>query len=188
MFLLFGNSVQNVQNILFSFPSNLGHFNLSFHAFWNLCVFWSKQVFKCCVNFFIIWLLSSKERVRWALHLFPFQHTLAHFLIQQRKIDMGHLQNQKPPSCIPQCILYQVEPRLLFGKRMPNTFCLFVFEMFTFGNSSFVSRLLALFSPIQKTITCISQRVITLLVQRTSGEENYSFPEVFTRFGWVDDW
>ena len=35
--------------------------------------FWSKEVFKYCVYFFIIWwLLSSKERVQWALHLFPF--------------------------------------------------------------------------------------------------------------------
>ena len=32
MFLLFGNSLQNSQNILFSFPSNLSHFQLSFHA------------------------------------------------------------------------------------------------------------------------------------------------------------
>ena len=34
----------------------------------------------------------------------------------------------------------------------------------------------------------ISQRVMTLLVQRTSGEENYSFSEFLTRFGRVDDW
>ena len=33
---------------------------------------------------------------------------------------------------------------------MPNTFCLFVFEMFAFGKSSFVSRLLALFSTVPK--------------------------------------
>ena len=69
---------------------------------------------------------------------------------------------------------------------MPNTFCVFVFEMFAFGKSSFVSRLLALFSTIP-TKKHISQREITLLVQRTSGEENYSFSDVFTRFGGVDD-
>ena len=28
-----------------------------------------------------------KERVQWPLHLFPFQHILAHVLIHQRKID-----------------------------------------------------------------------------------------------------
>ena len=59
--------------LLFSFPSNLSHFYLSFHAFWDLRVSWSKQVFKYCVHFFFIWwLLSPKERVQWALHLFPF--------------------------------------------------------------------------------------------------------------------
>ena len=53
------------------------------------CVFfWPKQVFQILCNFFIIWwLLSSKERVQWALHWFLFQHTLAHVSIHQRKID-----------------------------------------------------------------------------------------------------
>ena len=68
---------------------------------------------------------------------------------------------------------------------MPNTFYLFGFEIFAFGKSSFVSRLLARFSTIPKKN--ISQRVMTLLVQRTSGEENYSFSEFLTRFGRVDD-
>ena len=64
---------------------------------------------------------------------------------------------QKPPSCIyiPKCIfLFQVEPRVLFSKRIPSTFSLFVFETFGFGNSLFVSRLLTLFGTIQKKITC----------------------------------
>ena len=62
---------------------------------------------------------------------------------------------QKPPSriYIPKCILFQVEPRVLFSKRIPSTFRLFVFETFDFGNSLFVSRVLALFGTIQK-ITC----------------------------------
>ena len=91
---------------------------------------------------------------------------------------------QKPPSriYIPKCILFQVEPRVLFSKRIPSTFRLFVFETFDFGNSLFVSRLLALFGTIQKKlhVQCISQRVITSLVKRTSREENYSFSEFFT--------
>ena len=61
---------------------------------------------------------------------------------------------QKPPSCIyiPKCIfLFQVEPRVLFSKRIPSTFCLFVFETFDFGNSLFVSRLLVRY---KKKITC----------------------------------
>ena len=94
---------------------------------------------------------------------------------------------QKPPSCkyIPKCIfLFQVEPRVLFSKRIPSTFCLFVFETFDFGNSLFVSRLLALFGTIHTKkklhVQHISQRVITSLVKRTSGEENYSFSEFFT--------
>ena len=59
---------------------------------------------------------------------------------------------QKPPSriYIPKCILFQVQPRVLFSKRIPSTFRLFVFETFDFGNSLFVSRLLALFGTIQK--------------------------------------
>ena len=47
---------------------------------------------------------------------------------------------------------------------------LFFFETFAFGNSSFVSRLLALFGMIQKKKnTCKTQRLITLLVQRNNG-------------------
>ena len=56
-----------------------------------------------------------------------------------------------------------------------------------FGNSPFVSSLLALAGSIPKKITFISPRVITLLVQRTSGEENYSSSEFFTRLGRLDD-
>ena len=52
------------------------------------CCFGRSRCYRCCVNFFIIWwLLSSKERVQWALHWFLFQHTLAHVSIHQRKID-----------------------------------------------------------------------------------------------------
>ena len=36
LFFLFRNSLQNSQNILFSFPSNLSHLYLSFHASWSL--------------------------------------------------------------------------------------------------------------------------------------------------------
>ena len=61
---------------------------------------------------------------------------------------------------------------------------LFFFKTFAFGNSSFVLRLLALFGTVQKN-TCKTQSLITLLVQRTSGEENYSFSEFFTC---LDEW
>ena len=106
--------------LLFSFPSNLSHFYLSFHAFWDLRVFWSKQVFKYCVHFFFIWwLLPPKKEYSELCTCFRF--TLAHVVIHQRKIDTD-LRNKKPPSCIPQCILFQVEPRLLFGKRNAKHF------------------------------------------------------------------
>ena len=36
LFFLFRNYLQNSQNILFSFPSNLSHLYLSFHASWSL--------------------------------------------------------------------------------------------------------------------------------------------------------
>ena len=39
MFFLFGNSLQNAQNILISFPSSRSHLHLSFHASWYLHVF-----------------------------------------------------------------------------------------------------------------------------------------------------
>ena len=166
VFFLFKNFVfpRKLSEHFVFIPSNLSCLYLSFHASRNLCVFFGRsRRFRCCVNFFIIcWLLSFKEGLQWALHLFPFWLNLAHVLIYQRKIDMD-LQNEKLPSCILQCILFQVEPRL-----------------------SFVSRFLKRFGMIQKKITFISQIVITLLVQRTSGEEKYSFSEFFTRFGRVD--
>ena len=58
---------------------------------------------------------------------------------------------------------------------------LFFFWNVCLWDSLFVSRRLALFGTIQKKKnTRISQRVITLLIQRTSGEENYSF--------WMNGW
>ena len=42
---------------------------------------------------------------------------------------------QNPPSCMPQCILFQVEPRLLFRTRMASTFwkvCLWQFFFLVF--------------------------------------------------------
>ena len=60
LFFLFRNYLQNSQNILFSFPSNLSHLYLSFHASWSLRFLLVRGgVFKCCVNFFIIWWLLS---------------------------------------------------------------------------------------------------------------------------------
>ena len=47
--------------------------------------------------------------------------------------------------------------------------------------------LLPLFGIIQKKISCISQRAIPLLVQRTIGNENFSLSDFFTCFGRVDD-
>ena len=86
-FFLFENSLQKMLNILFSFPSNLSLLILPCLLV-LACSFGRSRCFRCCVNFFIIWwLLSSKERVQWALHWFLFQHTLAHVSIHQRKID-----------------------------------------------------------------------------------------------------
>ena len=118
-FFLFINSLQNLQNILFSLPSNLSHLYFPSMPPSNLHVFFGEnRCSRCCVNFFIIWwLLSSKERVQWALHLFPLQHTLAHVLIHQRKTDKD-LWNEITKATI----LYPtvhfvswVEPRLLFS-------------------------------------------------------------------------
>ena len=47
--------------------------------------------------------------------------------------------------------------------------------------------LLPLFGITQKKKSCISQRVIPLLVQRTGGKENFSLSGFFTCFGRVDD-
>ena len=120
-FFLFGNSLQISQNILFSLPSNLSHLHFPSMPPGNLHVFfWLKQVFQmlCYFLYHLIIMLSSKERVQWALYLFPFQHTLAHVLIHQRKIDKD-LQNQIITKA---AILYPtvhfvswVEPRLLFS-------------------------------------------------------------------------
>ena len=50
MIFLFRNSLQNLRNILFSFPSNLSHLCLSFHASPYLRVFFGRsRCFKCCV-------------------------------------------------------------------------------------------------------------------------------------------
>ena len=137
------------------------------------CIFLGRsRCFRWSVNFFIIWwLLSSKERVQWALHLFPFQHTLAHVLIHQRKIDKD-LWNEITKATILYPTVYfvsWVEPRLLFSI-FPVHFlkglslailCLFQGPFSTFWDDT-------------KKITCISQRVITLLVQRTSGEDKWT--------------
>ena len=67
---------------------------------------------------------------------------------------------------------------------MPSAFCLFIFETFDFGNSSFFLKTFSTFwyDTNKIKISCIPQRVITLLIQRTSGKENYSFSEFFYSF------
>ena len=116
--------------------------------------FWSKQVFQmlCYFLYHLIIMLSSKERVQWALYLFPFQHTLAHVLIHQRKIDKD-LQNQIITKA---AILYPtvhfvswVEPRLLF-----SIFVCSFFKTFVFLWQFYVcfKALLALFGMIQKKL------------------------------------
>ena len=93
-FFLFGNSLQISQNILLSLPSNLGHLYFPSMPPGNLHDFLVKAgVSDAVLLSFIRLLLSSTERVQWALYLFPFQHTLAHILIHQRKIDKD-LQNE----------------------------------------------------------------------------------------------
>ena len=160
---------------------------VAIHASWYLLVFWLKQVFRCCVNFSTIWwLLFSKERVQWALHLFPFWHTLAHVLILQGKLDTD-LRNKS-------CHLY---PTVQFISRRARLYsareCLarFTFLFFNVCLWQFLicfKAFITFWYNTKKIITtCISQRVITLLVQGTSGEENYLFLEFFTRFGWVDN-
>ena len=123
------------------------------------CSFGRSGCFKCCVNFFIIWwLLSSKERVQWALHWFLFQHTLAHVSIHQRKID-----NDLRKEITKAAILY---PTMRFVSSRTQTFIhsareLFtcsIFNIFALGNSLFVSR--PFLVQYKKKIKCISQRVI----------------------------
>ena len=120
-FFLFGNSLQVSQNILFSLSSNLGHLYFPSMPPGNLHVF----LVKAGVSDAVLLSLSSdycfpldKESVQWALYLFPFQHSLAHVLIHQRKMDKD-LQNEIITKA---AILYPtvhfvswVEPRLLFS-------------------------------------------------------------------------
>ena len=140
----------------FVFPSFKPQpFVFSFHASWLTCMFfWSKQVFHmlCYFLYHLIIMLSSKERVQWALYLFPFQHTLAHVLIHQRKIDKD-LQNELITKA---AILYPtvhfvswVEPRLLF-----SIFVCSFFKTFVFLWQFYVcfKALLALFGMIQKKL------------------------------------
>ena len=75
----------------------------------------------------------------------------------------------KPASCIPQCILFLEQSPDFYSALSPVHFlkglslailCLFHGPFSTVWCDT-------------KKITCISQRVITLLVQRTSGEDEW---------------
>ena len=147
-------ALQISQNILFSLPSNLSHLYFPSMPLVTCMFFWSKQVFQmlCYFLYHLIIMLSSKERVQWALYLFPFQHTLAHVLIHQRKIDKD-LQNEIITKA---AILYPtvhfvswVEPRLLF-----SIFVCSFFKTFVFLWQFYVcfKALLALFGMIQKKL------------------------------------
>ena len=147
---------------------------------------------------------SSRSKNCWSIskttdHSYHFQfffvpihsvrHTLAHVLIHQRKIDTDlQTKLQKPPSCIPQWISI-VSSRTQTFNRKENAQ-----HSFT---CSFLKRLpLAIlrlfqcfyhFLVLHKKKSCISHRVIPLLVQRTGGKENFSLSGFFTCFGRVDD-
>ena len=95
---------------------------------------------------------------------------------------------QKPPSCIPQWISIVSSRTQTFNLKENAQ------HSFT---CSFLKRLpLAIlrlfqcfyhFLVLYKKKSCISQRVIPLLVQRTGGKENFSLSDFFTCFGRVDD-
>ena len=95
---------------------------------------------------------------------------------------------QKVPSFIPQCSLFQGEPRLYSARECLAQYftCLFFVCLWQFL-ICFKAFITFWYNTKNTITTCISQRVIILLVQGTSGEENYSFSEFFTRFGWVDN-
>ena len=117
LFFPFRNYLQNSQNILFSFPSNLSHLYLSFHASWSL-----------------------------------------RFLLVGGGVSDAVLISLSSDDCFP----------VLFLKCLPLGFFVWFKAFSTFW-----------YDPKKKN-TRISQRVITLLIQRTSGEENYSF--------WTNGW
>ena len=95
---------------------------------------------------------------------------------------------QKLPSFIPQCSLFQGEPRLYLARECLARFTCLFFNVCLWQFLICFKAFITFWYNTKKIITtCISQRVITLLVQGTSGEQNYSFLEFFTRFGWVDD-
>ena len=141
-FSLFGNSLQNSQNILFPLPSKLSHlYYFSFHG--NLHVF----LVEAGVSDSVLISLSSDD-------CFP-----------PKKEYSG------PFTCFHFNILWHFvsweEPRLLF-----SIFACSFFKRFVFGNSLFQGPFSTFWYDTKK-ITCISQRVMTLLVQRTSGEDEW---------------
>ena len=90
---------------------------------------------------------------------------------------------QKMPSFIPQCSLFQGEPRLYSARECLARFTCLVFVCLWQFLICFKAFITFWYNTKNTITTCIFQRVITLLVQGTSGEENYSFSEFFTRFG-----
>ena len=91
---------------------------------------------------------------------------------------------QKLPSFIPQCSLFQGEPRLYLARECLARFTCLFFNVCLWQFLICFKAFITFWYNTKKIITtCISQRVITLLVQGTSGEQNYSFLEFFTRFG-----
>ena len=147
-------ALQLSQNILFSLPSNLSYLYFPSMPPGNLHVF----LVEAGVSDAVLLSLSSdynaflQRKSTWALYLFPFQHTLAHVLIHQRKIDKD-LQNEIITKA---AILYPtvhfvswVEPRLLF-----SIFVCSFFKTFVFLWQFYVcfKALLALFGMIQKKL------------------------------------
>ena len=90
---------------------------------------------------------------------------------------------QKMPSFIPQCSLFQGEPRLYSARECLARFTCLVFVCLWQFLICFKAFITFWYNTKNTITTCIFQRVITLLVQGTSGEENYSFSEFFSCFG-----
>ena len=89
---------------------------------------------------------------------------------------------QKMPSFIPQCSLFQGEPRLYSARECLARFTCLVFVCLWQFLICFKAFITFWYNTKNTITTCIFQRVITLLVQGTSGEENYSFSEFFYLF------
>ena len=149
MFFPFGNSLQNSQNILFSFSSKWSHLYLSFHDSWNFRVFLIRGAAGIVGVVLLSWSCFPPKKELSELWT-CFRLDISTSRILKENIDTINIDTKSRHIESHNAFHFRVEPRLLPSRRTPSIFCSTFLKRLFSGILCLLWDFLACFSTIQK--------------------------------------